>query len=212
MILMSPHATSCQHRFDYAQDGPSAGVTLATALASLYTERPARADTAMTGELTLRGLVLPVGGVKDKLLAAHQAGASEIIFFLKLSLRIFMVLTEGCLEVASGWLFAAHQAGGRTNGSHCRLAAGLLRGLAPAIITRGLFAKGSCLMPPHGGADSAFGKVSTRECHELLWVRRPNGPAPPGGWPTSLWPPALQTRSHSDSAQQGVQAKATACA
>ena len=56
------------------KDGPSAGITLAAALASLFAERCARADTAMTGELTLRGLVLPVGGIKEKLLAAHQAG------------------------------------------------------------------------------------------------------------------------------------------
>jgi ATP-dependent Lon protease len=56
------------------QDGPSAGVTLAVALLSLFTGRAARGDTCLTGELTLRGLVLPVGGIKEKLLAAHQAG------------------------------------------------------------------------------------------------------------------------------------------
>lgn len=63
------------------QDGPSAGVTLAVALASLFTGHAARADTAMTGELTLRGLVLPVGGVKDKLIAAHQAGRFSASIF-----------------------------------------------------------------------------------------------------------------------------------
>lgn len=48
------------------KDGPSAGVTLVTALVSLFSQRRVRADTAMTGEMTLRGLVLPVGGIKDK--------------------------------------------------------------------------------------------------------------------------------------------------
>lgn len=67
------------------QDGPSAGVTLAVALASLFTGRPARADTAMTGELTLRGLVLPVGGVKDKLIAAYQAGEPRQHTYLRVA-------------------------------------------------------------------------------------------------------------------------------
>jgi len=61
------------------KDGPSAGVAMFMALTSLMTDRTIRSDTAMTGEISLRGLVLPVGGIKEKVIAAHAAGVKRVM-------------------------------------------------------------------------------------------------------------------------------------
>jgi len=65
------------------KDGPSAGITMLTSLASIFTQRKVKSKLAMTGEITLRGKVLPVGGIKEKILAAKRSGIKEIVLSAK---------------------------------------------------------------------------------------------------------------------------------
>ena len=74
-----PTSTSMFRRAPLPKDGPSAGVAMFMALVSLMSDRTVRNDTAMTGEISLRGLVLPVGGIKEKVVAAHRAGIKRVM-------------------------------------------------------------------------------------------------------------------------------------
>ena len=80
------------------KDGPSAGVAVLTALVSLLLNRPVAATTAMTGEITLRGLVLPVGGIKEKVLAAHRGGVRRVLLPAQNRKQVVQDIPESVLK------------------------------------------------------------------------------------------------------------------
>jgi ATP-dependent Lon protease len=92
------------------KDGPSAGVTMFVALASILTSRPVRADLAMTGEISLRGLVLPVGGIKEKVLAAMHAGIKTVMLPARNRRDFEDVPEEARNSLQFVWLETADQA------------------------------------------------------------------------------------------------------
>jgi len=92
------------------KDGPSAGVAMFMALVSLMTERTVRSDTAMTGEISLRGLVLPVGGIKEKVVAAHRAGIKRIMLPARNRKDFEDIPEEARKEIEFTWLDRVDQA------------------------------------------------------------------------------------------------------
>jgi ATP-dependent Lon protease len=86
------------------KDGPSAGVAMFMALASLMTNRPVRSDCAMTGEISLRGLVLPVGGIKEKVLAALRAGISTVLLPARNKTDLEEIPEDARKQLAFVWL------------------------------------------------------------------------------------------------------------
>ena len=86
------------------KDGPSAGVAMFTALASLMTNRPVRNDRAMTGEISLRGLVLPVGGIKEKVLAALRAGITTVLLPARNKSELEEIPEDARTQLAFVWL------------------------------------------------------------------------------------------------------------
>ena len=94
------------------KDGPSAGVAMFMALVSLMTERTIRSDTAMTGEISLRGLVLPVGGIKEKVVAAHLAGIRRVMLPARNRRDFDDIPEEARKDIEFIWLETVDQAVG----------------------------------------------------------------------------------------------------
>jgi ATP-dependent Lon protease len=100
------------------KDGPSAGVAMFIALASLFTQRPVRPDVAMTGEISLRGLVLPVGGIKEKVLAALRAGVRTVLLPARNRKDLLDVPEEVRTQLEFVWLEKVEDALGAALGEH----------------------------------------------------------------------------------------------
>jgi ATP-dependent Lon protease len=98
------------------KDGPSAGVAMYTALVSLLTRRTVRHDVAMTGEISLRGLVLPVGGIKEKTVAAHRAGIRTVLLPARNRKDLEDIPDSVRREVTFVWLERAEEATGHAFG------------------------------------------------------------------------------------------------
>ena len=111
------------------KDGPSAGVAMFIALASLLTDRAVRSDTAMTGEISLRGLVLPVGGIKEKVVAAARAGLSTVMLPMRNKKDIEDVPASARAALQFRWIEHVDQA--------AEFALDLKQGVRPEIAAAG---------------------------------------------------------------------------
>jgi len=106
------------------KDGPSAGVAMFVALTSLLTGRPVRSDVAMTGEISLRGLVMPIGGVKEKVLAALRAGITTVMLPARNERDLDDIPEEAREQLAFVWLRDVDDALAVALSGHAQLATG----------------------------------------------------------------------------------------